>query len=225
MSAVIRFFRNPYNQLLGSLVALIISSPLIVRVDAEVPVLAAVYSLIVICSLRIICVRGRLFWFVTGVAALGIFLEVMMVLKVLDDRWFLWPVCTDISFAVFTLFAICALMRKIFSEKRVTIDTITGSIAVYLMIGILWIFLYYLAGLFSPTALSGAIGDRVTRSGDIFYFSFTTMTTLGYGDLVPTDHLSRMLASLEAVTGQIFLTVFVARLVGLHIVHETSKRA
>jgi voltage-gated potassium channel Kch len=51
------------------------------------------------------------------------------------------------------------------------------------------------------------------------YFSFTTLTTVGYGDIIPHSAAARTLASLEAVTGQIYLTVLVARLVGLHIVH------
>ncbi len=56
------------------------------------------------------------------------------------------------------------------------------------------------------------------------YFSFMTLTTVGYGDIVPRGATARTLASLEAVTGQIYLMVLVARLVGLHIVHAHSGR-
>lgn len=54
------------------------------------------------------------------------------------------------------------------------------------------------------------------------YFSFATLTTLGFGDILPRTPVARVLATLEAVTGQIYLTVLIARLVGLHIVHANS---
>jgi hypothetical protein len=65
---------------------------------------------------------------------------------------------------------------------------------------------------------------RVGR-GDtaVLYFSFATLTTLGYGDIVPTSPISRMLASIEAITGQLYLAVLVARLVGMHIVDSTGQ--
>jgi hypothetical protein len=57
------------------------------------------------------------------------------------------------------------------------------------------------------------------------YFSFITLTTVGYGDIVPHSPAARTLAALEAITGQIYLTVLVARLVGLHIVHAHTSKA
>jgi len=56
----------------------------------------------------------------------------------------------------------------------------------------------------------------------VLYFSFTTLTTLGYGDIVPTSPISRMLTSVEAIAGQLYLAVLVARLVGMHIVSSTG---
>ncbi len=59
----------------------------------------------------------------------------------------------------------------------------------------------------------------------MLYFSFSTLTTLGYGDIVPVSPLARMLTSVEAITGQLYLTVLVARLVGLHITESLSQRS
>jgi hypothetical protein len=56
------------------------------------------------------------------------------------------------------------------------------------------------------------------------YFSFATLTTLGYGDIVPTSPVSRMLASVEAIAGQLYLAVLVSRLVGLHIAEPIDQR-
>ncbi len=57
------------------------------------------------------------------------------------------------------------------------------------------------------------------------YYSFVTLTTLGYGDIVPVNPSVRALATLEAITGQLYLTVLVARLVGLHITHSSQRRS
>ncbi len=65
--------------------------------------------------------------------------------------------------------------------------------------------------------------DYVGRVMQMRYFSFETLTTLGYGDIVPRSPAARMLATIEAVMGQIYLTVLIARLVGLHIAHASSS--
>ena len=63
------------------------------------------------------------------------------------------------------------------------------------------------------------------NSGYALYYSFVTLTTLGYGDIAPVTMPARMLASLEAMTGQVYLAILVARLVGLHIAHSASPVA
>ena len=67
--------------------------------------------------------------------------------------------------------------------------------------------------------------DYITRVMRMRYFSFITLTTLGHGDIVPQSPVARTFATLEAVVGQIYLTVLVARLVGLHIVHANSSQS
>ena len=66
------------------------------------------------------------------------------------------------------------------------------------------------------------LGGRATAL--TLYYSIVTLTTLGYGDITPRTPPARMFAAMEAVTGQIYLTVLVARLVGMHIAHSTGRR-
>jgi hypothetical protein len=54
----------------------------------------------------------------------------------------------------------------------------------------------------------------------LIYFSFTTLATVGYGDIVPTNGVAMMLSNFESLVGQLFLTVFIARLIGLHLAHH-----
>jgi hypothetical protein len=71
---------------------------------------------------------------------------------------------------------------------------------------------------------TGAPGDLVSRVMQMRYFSFTTLMTIGYGDIVPHTQMARTIALLEALLGQFYLVVLIGRLVGLHIVHGTDRR-
>ncbi len=117
------------------------------------------------------------------------------------------------------LFAIAALvlLQNILSARsNITGELIAGSIVVYLLLGIVFAYLFNLVEMFSPGSFT-----FVDRAGfddpDFFYFSLVTLTTLGYGDVAPLAPMARGLATLEAVIGPLYLTVLVARLVGMHI--------
>jgi hypothetical protein len=132
--------------------------------------------------------------------------------------------------AGFFAFAIWMMLLFIFASRRVTFNTVCASLCVYLLLGLVWALAYSAVDVLSPGAFTWTVTARpapVLRVGRgdaaVLYFSFATLTTLGYGDIVPTAPLSRMLASVEAVAGQLYLAVLVARLVGLHIVHSIEQ--
>ncbi len=135
---------------------------------------------------------------------------------------------------IFLLYVVSVLLRVIFTVNAVTFDTICASVCVYLLFGIVWSLGYSLLEstqpgsfrLSAPNELSSASMRFLGAQLDIpIYYSFVTMTTLGYGDIVPTNPSSRMLSILQALTGQLYLVVLVARLVGLHITHSTGGKA
>jgi hypothetical protein len=134
--------------------------------------------------------------------------------------------------AVFLGYTIAVMLEAIFTSRRVTFNTVCASLCVYLLLGLIWALAYSLVDVLDPAAFTYTVAGgkhppllRVGR-GDIavLYFSFTTLTTLGYGDIVPTSPVSRMLASSEAIVGQLYLAVLVARLVGMHIVHSMEQQ-
>jgi hypothetical protein len=96
-----------------------------------------------------------------------------------------------------------------------------GAVAAYLILGVIWSLAYHLIALRMPEAFSiqGAFapGDSEALRLHLFYFSFVTLTTLGYGDIVAVHPMVRMLVILEAVAGQLFPAILIARLVSLHI--------
>jgi hypothetical protein len=95
------------------------------------------------------------------------------------------------------------------------------------LIGFAWAVGYAIIELINPGSFSGLaeidVNNHAGRMMQMQYFSFTTLTTLGFGDILPRSSTARTLATLEAMTGQIYLAVLIARLVGLHIVHSTSR--
>ena len=102
-----------------------------------------------------------------------------------------------------------------------TSQRIMGAVAAYLLLGIIWSLAYYLIALRIPEAFSvqGPFppGGRESLQSQLFYFSFVTLTTLGYGDIVPVHPIVRMLAMLEGVAGQLFPAIMIARLVSLQV--------
>ena len=106
-------------------------------------------------------------------------------------------------------------------------DKIFAAVCVYLLIGFAWTFIDAFLDELQPgsfVALSTTtITNYVARYMEMRYFSFMTLTTVGYGDIVPHPPAARTWAALEAVAGQLYLTVLVPRLVGLHIVHAHTK--
>jgi hypothetical protein len=111
---------------------------------------------------------------------------------------------------------IALLLRYVFDREVLTADRLWGAAAAYLMIGILWSFLYAIVDRVSPGsfALRGTIAPM--KLMDLLYFSFSIVTTMGLGDIVPLTRLARVASMIESIVGQLFLAILIARLVGVY---------
>ena len=125
--------------------------------------------------------------------------------------------------AAFLGYVILVLLKFIFTSQQVTANTICAALCVYLLLATLWALAYSMlehhqSGAFfyslASTMEEGSLRLGQTPAGLEFYFSLVTMTTLGYGDIVPVSSAAQMLVTLQAVVGQMYLAVLVARLVG-----------
>jgi Ion channel len=115
--------------------------------------------------------------------------------------------------AVILVLTIVAMVRRILAHRVVTLQTIFGALSAYLLIGFLYAALFSAVRHFQRAPLFA--GGQPEDSSTVQYFSFITMTTLGYGDFTPAGEPARTLAVLDALTGQIFLVTLIARLVSL----------
>jgi hypothetical protein len=111
---------------------------------------------------------------------------------------------------------IAYLLRYVFQRDVMTADKLYGAAAAYLMIGVLWALLYAIASYFEPDSFS--MGGSVTTPAfnDLLYFSITTLTSTGFGDIVPLLRRVRALCVLEQLTGALFLAILIARLAGVY---------
>lgn len=123
-----------------------------------------------------------------------------------------------ITLAIFFSAIIAFLLKHIFSTKNVDTNTLLAAICIYFSLAIVWGMFYGLIDFFEPGSFD-VINQNPTSNliHDYMYFSFVTLTTVGYGDVRPLGVEVRSVAVMEAFIGQIYLTVLVARLVGLHI--------
>jgi hypothetical protein len=126
---------------------------------------------------------------------------------------------------VFLAFLTLVIMFAVFRDESVTADTIVGAVCTYFLIGVTWGSAYALLVAVSPDSLSvsAALARASGWGGSISaftpvlqYYSFTTLATLGYGDVSPLTPGARALSVMEGLTGQLYLAVLVARLVGIH---------
>jgi hypothetical protein len=124
--------------------------------------------------------------------------------------------------------AMAAVLRRVVTSDTVSFRTILGAISVYIALGILFTWAY---GVIDRIEGGGFFGEGVAvRGSDFLFFSYTTLTTTGYGDLVPVGQVGRMVSGLEMMLGQVFLVTLVAGLVSLWkpgegLLHRRAKRA
>lgn len=116
---------------------------------------------------------------------------------------------------------ILLLFRYIFSNRKVDMNTIMGAACLYILIGVAFAFLYLIIDYLVPNSFHTVFTSRYQGVEDLLdrflYYSFVTLTTLGYGDITPTSQPARYLSVIEALISQLYLTILLARLVGLHL--------
>jgi hypothetical protein len=108
------------------------------------------------------------------------------------------------------------LLRYVFGREVIDADRLWGAAAAYLMIGILWCFVYALIELErSQTFLVRGAAEKLELT-ELLYFSFSTLTTIGFGDIVPITRGAQVAAILEGIVGTLFLAILIAKLVGVY---------
>jgi voltage-gated potassium channel len=118
-----------------------------------------------------------------------------------------------------TMFLVVRLLRFILRAASVNTEVLCASVAAYLMLGLMWTMAYWLVDQLTPGgafSFNTNAGTRSMNGFTGFYFSFVTLSTVGYGDITPVSRIARWLAAMEAMTGLLYVAVLIARLVSLY---------
>ena len=124
--------------------------------------------------------------------------------------------------AVFLIYIAMLILRTVLRAREIDVEVILGALCVYLLLALVWGLAYQVVAYRDPSAFSippalleGAANPDQALASALHYFSFVTITTLGYGDIQPVASIARSLAVTEALFGQIYLVTLIARLVSM----------
>lgn len=132
----------------------------------------------------------------------------------------------DDALTILTLSILVVLVLiRVFREGPITRHRIQGAIAVYLLLGLIWVSAYKLIHQTIPGAFRFPEGElsALRFKHGLVYFSFVTLTTVGYGDITPVHPLARSLAIAEALVGQLYPAILIARLVSMELASRPRK--
>jgi hypothetical protein len=116
-------------------------------------------------------------------------------------------------------FVVVNLLRFVLRAPSVNAEVLCASISAYLMLGLIWTMAYWLVDQLTPGgafSFNTNAGRQSMNGFNAFYFSFITLSTVGYGDITPLSRIARWLAAMEAMTGLLYVAVLIARLVSLY---------
>src|ERR1043166_8685427 len=216
---------HPQRRLILLLLILVLFtiSPLLLAFHYGVVVLNIVGASVLLAATCTMSARKRLFSVAMTLSLISIVTTGL--LAAFPQTWAVLISHTSIIILV-SFFAI-TIMDYVVRQGRVTADKIYAAICVYMLIGYAWAFAYSLLEEITPGSFTSPVpiehNDYVGRVMQLRYFSFVTLATVGFGDVVPRSPLARTLAMLEAIVVQFYLVALVGRLIGLHIVTTTDS--
>jgi hypothetical protein len=211
---ILRFRRVTTVELLVALVLLFFFFPFVEEVKDGDVIVSILLSLVLLSAVLAVADRKRVF-----------FIAVVLAIPAIAGRWInhfrpdLVPSPVFLTAGlVLIAFVVANLLHFVLRAPSVNVEVLCASISAYLMLGLLWTVAYWLVDQLTPGAFAfnGNAERQSIRGFNAFYFSFVTLSTVGYGDITPVSKVARMLAAMEAITGLLYVAVLIARLVALY---------
>jgi voltage-gated potassium channel len=213
--------KGNYIFMLAGLLVLLLLSP---ALSIVFPVTASIFSqfaLILVMIIGVWSLNQSNDWFKIsiGLASTGLILTVIHFFYHSNVIYLVSLLCV----LLFCVLSMITAMKHILFSGEITLNKIVGSVCIYLLIGVIWGLLYIFISYAEPGAFNGLAHEN-DKIWSFIYFSFVTLTTLGYGDISPAIPLARTLAYIEAIFGQFYLAVLVASLVSAHLAKRPQEK-
>ena len=202
-------------ELLIALGLLFFSLPFVEEIKGGDIIVSILLSLVLISAVLAVANRCRTF-----------VVAVLLAIPAVVGRWInhfrpdlLPPAIFLVAGLVLVAFVVANLLRFILRAPSVNAEVLCASISAYLMLGLMWTMAYWLVNQLTPGgafSFNTNAGPQSINGFNAFYFSFITLSTVGYGDITPVSRIARWIAAMEAMTGLLYVAVLIARLVSLY---------
>ena len=211
-----------YAHLLIGLLVYLLSLPILFHVGGPVAAMAADLMIVIVILAGVLSIASspRLRALAWKLLAIALILRLSTTVTS-NSIVYMMSVLPVLAFCL--LFSWIALKDVLFGG-RIDVNRLMGAVSIYLLLGIIWALLYLFVHIIVPGSFSlDETTGHVEELEQLIYYSFVTLTTLGYGDVSPGLPVARTFAYLEAAFGQLYLTILVAALVGMLLSPETNK--
>jgi hypothetical protein len=215
------YYRRRFFILLLSLMALILITPLFQEFSGVQVVWNIFLTGILLSGVHAVSEKKRSVY-IASLLALPMLVYLWSPYLIESNRYVV--IVGGLCGVLFFAYMIVNILFFIFRQDKVTRDLISGAAVVYLLMAIMWTFIYRIIETVHPGSFTLPITSIYERTRFV-YFSLVTITTLGYGDIVPKTSLARSLATLEAVVGQLYLVTTVAWLVGVRVSQSRERKS
>ena len=211
----LRFRRFSTVQLLIALALFFICAPFVEEIKGSKLIFSVLLSLVLLSAIQAVSDRKY-------VLVIAIVLAIPAIAgRLMNDFWpDLVPPSVFLTASIALIaFVVAYLLRFILRAPSVNTEVLCASISAYVMLGLMWALAYWLVDRLTPGGAFSFNTPTKTRSINGlngFYFSFITLSTVGYGDITPASPFARWLATMEAMTGSLYVAVLIARLVALY---------
>jgi len=202
-------------EFLIALALLLVSAPLVEKFSAGDSIEAVLITVMLVSGVMVV---GRRRW--------ALIVAMVLMLPAVAGKWLhhfrpdlVPPEAFLFAELLFIIFVVLRFLWFILRAPRVNTEVLCAGVSVYLLLGLMWTVAYLMVARMSPTAFAFSTGPAAsqTMTGfNAYYFSFVTLSTVGYGDITPVSSGARALAVIESTTGTLYVAVLVARLVALY---------
>jgi hypothetical protein len=216
-----RFHRFSTVQLLIALALFFIWAPFVEEIEGGELIVSALFSLVLLAGVVAVADRKRV-----------MVIAIVLAIPAIAGRWInhfrpdlIPPAVFLVAGLILIAFVVGNLLLFVFRAPSVNTEVLCASISAYLMLGLMWTMAYWLVDQLTPGgafAFNTITGKQSMKGFNAFYFSFITLSTVGYGDITPVSKMARWLAAMEAMTGLLYVAVLISRLVSLYSIPKSN---
>jgi len=214
---------NNFFYLFFALVTLLFSAAVVAEVQGSMmeDLFSLVTVLMLLASIKSLNTDATVKWFIYLVIA--VFTLLTLLGKFFPHHYYVYVLL--FTLLLFFLGAFVTAYKQVLFVGDIDSNKIIGSITLYLLLGLIWTVIYLIIFTMDPQAFSGIeAGSWQQTFSRVAYYSYVTLTTLGYGDVLPTNHIAEFFVSMEAVFGVFYMAIIVSSLISLRLAAIQDKK-